>query len=78
MGSSEVLIEPQDVLLGLVSEYELHCAAVFSHTSWLDWLRLDVSDRAMILAHYRIEKLIELYYALKHKTELEAMSHRVG
>lgn len=78
MGSSEVLIEPQDVLLGLISEYEIHSAAVFSHTSWMDWLKLSVEDRAMIVAHYRIEKLIELFYALKHKKELDGLSSRVG
>lgn len=77
MGSSEVQIEPQDVLLNLVSEYELHSAAVFSHTSWIDWLRLSVEDRAMIVAHYRIEKAIELFYALKHKKELEALNHSI-
>lgn len=58
----------------MVSLYEIHGACVYSHTSWPDWLKLTSYARAEIIAHYRIEKLIELHYALKHKSELQRMN----
>lgn len=36
-----------------------------SFLNWATWLTLGDDERAMEVAHYRIEKLTKLYYALK-------------
>ena len=60
--NDEVVILQSD---NQVCEYEIRQACVYTLTSRVQWLAMDVDERAMIVAHYRIEHLIKLFYAIK-------------
>lgn len=55
-------VEIYPLIEGQVNEYELRQAAVFAHESWTSWKALSTADRAMIVAHYKLHQLIDLYY----------------
>lgn len=54
-------IQISPLLPGLVPEYDCREAAVYVHVSWPDWLDLSGYDRAMAVAHYRIQLMIQAH-----------------
>lgn len=44
-----------------VPEIECREAAVYVHTTWLQWQELDWRDRASAVAHYRLSLLIKAH-----------------
>jgi len=58
---------------GDVNEYDLRTAAATAHIPWLDWLRMGVADRAMVIAHWRIGRLLDLKDAIDRNNAIKAM-----
>lgn len=69
-GNSDVLTKP--LIEGDVTEYEVRSAAKDAHISWQDWLRMDIVDRATVIAHYRVDSLLKVYYKQKEQEAIRA------
>lgn len=51
----------QSFLPGMVPAFEEREAARFGWYNWRQWRRLEAEERADVVAHYRLHRLIELH-----------------
>lgn len=47
--------------LGLVSSYEEHEASMGALISWPEWMKMERSERAIVIAHQRVRSLVRLH-----------------
>ena len=46
---------------GLVPEFELREAAIFSGYTWKEWQALDYNERVYGVAYFRLRKVVEMH-----------------
>lgn len=68
----------QEVIPGLVSEYECREAARFVLCSWDRWLELDEDQRAGAAAHFRVNHALEANVSDAHSRYMDKLSRRRG
>ena len=66
----------QEVQAGFTSQYECREAAKFSLYNWDQWLDLNVDERAMCIAHYRLSHAIEANVMDAHNRHNERLARR--
>lgn len=54
-------ITTRPILPGTVPEYEEREAARFGHYTWAEWQQLPMRERVDGVAHYRLQRFIELH-----------------
>lgn len=66
----------QEVIPGLVSEYECRETARFVLCSWEHWLDWDESSRASACAHFRVNHALEANVSDAHSRYMDKLSRR--
>lgn len=66
----------QEVIPGLVSEYECREVAKFVLITWAQWLELDEDARAGAAAHFRVNHALEANVSDAHSRYMDKLSRR--
>lgn len=68
----------QEIQAGFVSAFECREVSRFSLYTWTQWLELDLDERALCVAHYRLSHAIEANVMDAHNRYSERLARRRG